>query len=470
MEVLMNYFCKRKGLAFLAALLMICTIAVLANAADKEVKAPQQGKAIEPFPILSFVPPAITEEQLKLYKECNFTVLTVWPKEREYEIMKKHWNGNYILYNIWGDPNITYDDMIAFHPEDPQLVGYFLGDEPNFTHIDVVGKIADKFRSARPGKPCLVNMFPSYAGYQLRSNYTDYVIKYFEVLKPQYCALDNYPCFWFNVDRSDFYYDIANLRHYALKYNSRQIGFVQVYSSNVSREVSESDLAWQVNSFLAYGCKGLWYFNYRHPAAKGSAVKTNDPLNEIFDFRLNSGTTAKPYKPVRVFGSAVLDMNDKPSYAYPLVKNVNGKAIVWGKLLTNFTSVDVFHTSNSVVPGYNPYDPVGADIFYPGEMKYIQNVTPTNPLSVSGFIIAYFEDSSKHPYVMIVNKKHGEDITCAQAAVMTKVEFKDNVKAAFSISNVDGKEKQMKIENKCIVENIGGGEAIFLRLELANDK
>jgi hypothetical protein len=427
---------------------------------------------IKPFPILSWVPPSLSKVQIQLYAEAGFTVMTIWPKEEYYREAKKYWDGNFILFKEW-NPVLSLDDMLGFHPEDRRIVGYLIGDEPDIAKLTEYRKVFKRFRSAHPDKFCFVNLFPQYVGEtRLGGSYLSYVEKYFEFLKPRYCSLDNYPCFWFNIDRTDFYHDIEILRYYAIKNNSRQIGFVQVYSSNVCREVSESDIAWQVNSFLAYGCKGLWYFYYRHPAAGIEApVKENKKLDYIFDFSNKPGKQTKPYKPICVFGSGVLDANDETDYTYPFVKRINKEVLVWGPILSQLKSVAVRHASGTPAAGYSPYAPVGTEPFHSGTEKYIASISVPNDSKGAGeFIISYFEDSKKQPYVMIVNKKHGENLSCEDTSVTAEIVFKDEVTVVFEISNKNAAESEVALNNKIFTRKISGGSAILLRIECSENK
>ena len=128
---------------------------------------------IDTFPILSWVPTVLTDEHIRMYKNAGFTVLTVGPTEHAYKILKEHWKGNYILSKM----GMSYEEMMAYHPDDPCLIGYLIGDEPKYTKIFEYRKIIENFRQKVPSnKIFLVNLLPSHEGEtSLGSNYIDYI-------------------------------------------------------------------------------------------------------------------------------------------------------------------------------------------------------------------------------------------------------------------------------------------------------
>ncbi|MFI4911502.1 MAG: hypothetical protein ACIAQZ_07530 [Sedimentisphaeraceae bacterium JB056] len=423
---------------------------------------------IKPFPILSWVPPQVSQQQLNWYDEAGFTVLTMYPDEDKYEVMKKYWDGNYIVFKEWSE--FDYDDMLAFHPEDDKKIGYLLGDEPLYDGLAEYKVIADKMREADPQRICLVNLFPSYVGEtRLGNGFLDYIKDSFELINPRYCSLDNYPLMWFDVERPEYYYDIEMLRKFSQWNDSKQIGFIQLYSSSVCRDVSESDVAWQVNTLLAYGCKGLWYFNFRHPSAGDSKAKMPE-ISEAGakDFRNLPGQWAEYYKPVyeNFGGSSALGMDDKPSFSFEYVKKANAQALAWGPLLLTLENNAVRHVVNR-----QPFAPVGTEVFAEARFiseanePFINSVKAVDPDKDKGFIISYFENEAKDSYVMIVNKNHGEFITCKGGAAKTKIVFDEEVAGIKIVSPVDGTLEDKKITDRLLTVDIEAGGAILFKVE-----
>jgi hypothetical protein len=424
---------------------------------------------IKPFPIMPWVGPALEQEQMKLFKEAGFTVMFIYPDQEDYVKLKKLWDGNFVIFKEWNIKGYTYDDMLNFHPEDPKRIGFLMGDEPLYSQIKEYKPLFDKFRAKSPQSICFVNLFPSYVGEtRLGGSYQDYVENYFAELKPRYCSLDHYPCLRFDVDSPTYYYDLETLRRYAIKNNSNRIGFVQTYSGIVQRDVSESDVAWQVNSLLAYGCKGLWYYCFRSPgAAKAYAGEEKPeyrypkPLTDgVMDLRKGKGILREYYKQAYSEGPYILDFNDRPTPVYNYVKKVNVETLAWGDCLLKLNNIAVRH-----IAGFQQsFVPVGTEEFAVSTEKYINSVTTSQTTDDMGFIVSYFEDAQRQPYVMIVNKRHGEFMSRKGGTLPINVSLKDNVEKVFVVSNETGKEDETKIVNHNVSFQIDGGGAVLCRL------
>ncbi len=423
---------------------------------------------IKPFPIMPWVGPALDQEQMKLFKDAGFTVMFIYPDETDYTKLKKLWDGNFIVFKEWNLKGYTYDDMLNFHPEDSNRIGFLLGDEPKYAKIDEYVPLFEKFRAKSPQSICFVNLFPSYLGETaLGSSYQAYIESYFEKLKPRYCSLDHYPCLRFDVDSPTYYYDLETFRRHAAKNNSNQVGFVQVYSGSVHRDVSESDVAWQVNSLLAYGCKGLWYYCFRSPGAakaywgeENPAYRNPKLVDTVIDLRKGQGVAREYYKPAYGEGPYILDFNDKPTPVYDYVKKVNVETLAWGDLLLKLNNVAVRH----IVGFQQSFVPVGTEGFAGSTEKYINSVTTSQVLDDMGLIVSYFEDVNNQPYIMIVNKRHGEWMSRKGGLLPITIFLKEDVQDAFFISNINGDYNNAEVIDRKINFNLDGGGAALLKL------
>jgi hypothetical protein len=420
---------------------------------------------VDPFPIFPWTMPEQTEKQLKQFKEANFTVVWLYPvNEVSYKQMKKYWDGNYIISAWWSKDSAqrmkNVEELLKFHAEDPKKIGYFIKDEPDINMIRDIKPLMDRYKKEDPNRIAMVNLYPSHAGQmRLGGSYQEYLETYFNLLEPTYCSFDHYPCYWFNMERKDYYYNIEQMYQIAAKRKSRMMGFVQVFSTPELRDVSESDIAWQVYSLLAYGCKGLWYFPYepfeKVKVQKGAYDYSNYPV-EMREYG----------KSVYNVGDSVIDRAGNPSYAFPYIKRINGEVLVWGTLLTNLNSTLVRHCGRSGLG-----EPVGTETFHPESSlknpgEYITNVVASNPKDDMGFVVGLFEDESKRSYAMVVNKRHGENMTCKQGTIEAIITFRSTVKKAYSISNTTSNvEEMLEITNGKITVKIAGGSAILMRLE-----
>lgn len=466
---------KKRTASIVILLFISITIFALSN--KKRSKPDTQATVpleitINPFPILSFIPPALTGEQLNWFREAGFNVMTIHPDEQDYNTMKKYWDGNFMLFKDFQYKGYDYKAMADFHAEDPNRIGFFLGDEPKTYQLDELKSQYDYLRSKYPHLISLVNMFPSYVSQALLgSSYREYVEQYFRKLKPAYASLDNYPCYRLGYEGTTYYHDLEIMRETAQNNQCKILGFVQVYSSNSLRDVSASDLAWQVNSLLAYGSKGLFYFYFRHPVVaineltNSGLMKTNKK-DSVYDFK--QGRVKVPACNVYEFGSGVLNAQDQKGERFYDVARENAQALAWGNVLVGLKSLKVRH-----VLGYTEaFPPVGCDEFTSNEWsgaeeQYVVSIDSKDKIQNRGFILSYFEDVSKRPYIMIVNKKHGENMSREEGTLTTIIRFKDEVEKVYSVSNTTGKEAPVKLDvNNSFEYQISGGGAVLLRLEL----
>ena len=81
---------------------------------------------IKPFPIMPWVPPALNEEQITLFRDAGFNVLFLYPDEDDYKKMKSLWDGNFALMKEWSVRGYTTEDMLDFHSEDTKKIGYLM--------------------------------------------------------------------------------------------------------------------------------------------------------------------------------------------------------------------------------------------------------------------------------------------------------------------------------------------------------
>lgn len=432
----------------------------------------QSGITINPFPILSFIPPALTEQQLDWFAEAGFNVMMIHPDEKDYSTLKKYWKGNWMLFKEFNYKGFDYKSMVDFHVEDPKRIGFFLGDEPKTYQLDDLKKQYDFLRAKHPNMISLVNLFPSYVSQSvLQSSYREYVDQYFAKLRPAYASLDNYPNYRLGYEGTTYYHDLEMMRETTQKYNCKILGFVQVYSSDAMRDVSDSDLAWQVNSLLAYGSKGLFYFYFRHPIVAINELTNSELMkpnkkDSIYDF--NKGRVKVHDTNVYEFGSGVLNAQDQKGERFDDVAKINAQALAWGEILIDLKSLKVRH-----ILGLNePFPPVGTDEFatknWAGvDEQYIAKIDSNDKTQNKGYILSYFEDAQNRPYIIIVNKKHGENMSCEAGTLASTIRFKNEIVKVYSISNKTGKEESIQLDTNNGFEcEISGGGAILLRLEL----
>ena len=195
--------------------------------------------------------------------EANFT-LVIGPMAGD---KAKHIKlcGKYNLAAIVDCFRAPFDNL----PTSDACWGYRLSDEPATSDFPMLRKQATALRKARPSKLGYINLFPNYADPERQlgaPTYDEYVAKFVDELDPAVLCMDYYPFFKPGKDGRDGYCDnLETMRKYALK---KGIPFWNWFNSlpfGYHTDPTEAQLRWQIYTALAYGAKGVIYFNYNTP-------------------------------------------------------------------------------------------------------------------------------------------------------------------------------------------------------------
>ncbi|MBT8045188.1 MAG: hypothetical protein KJO79_09580, partial [Verrucomicrobiae bacterium] len=254
-------------------------------------------------------------------------------------------------------------------------VAYSLKDEPVPSDYPALGRaMAYIYAHDRSGALPIIDFRPNWAVpyKRWRMTYETAVERFVEEVQPPVLLNCHYPLKRDGSTRPTFYANIEFFRKLALEKNIGLMGFIQVtaHTFKNSKEIdyrtpSESDLNWLVNSYLAYGAQGLWYYNWR-----------------IKDARFGEGL--------------VEGGSGKPTALYFMVQKVNARLRVLSSTLLKLRSKTVCHT-NSVVP-------VDTTRYAEGMIRGIHD------LKGDDFIVSEFynQDDAQDDavYLMIVNKRH----------------------------------------------------------------
>lgn len=146
--------------------------------------------------------------------------------------------------------------------DDYEELGSFRGislmDEPfpeRFERL-AVGVAAVRAR----GHLAYVNLFPSHAV----GPYAEYVGGFVDAVRPDLVSFDRYP-FLAEGEDSGYFADLAVIRDQATRAGLPAWMYVQTLAYAGHRTPTASDIAWQVNTALAYGYTGIQYFTYWTP-------------------------------------------------------------------------------------------------------------------------------------------------------------------------------------------------------------
>jgi hypothetical protein len=208
------------------------------------------------------------------------------------------------------------------------LAGLHLYDEPSRDLFGIVGYTREALQGLAPDKLPYVNVWPSYASNSAlgTSTYEQYLRLYLSEVAPPLLCFDHYPLLEGTGITSDYFYNWAVIRRYALQAGIPSWVFIQSADfggegANISkrRRPNEAEILWQINVSLAYGAKGIQYFTYWTPAATH-------------------------------FGEALVSRDGVLTPLYNYAKRANNYSRVVGKVLLPLTSDSVAHANEEPLP------------------------------------------------------------------------------------------------------------------------
>lgn len=162
------------------------------------------------------------------------------------------------------DTAVEYATSII--PKLDNCIGIMVKDEPDIYGIPKVAQWAKKYAGIKQGVLPFVNLLPSYAGRTaIGSSYESYLESWVNEAGPEnidWLSHDYYPFEARGGTRETIYGDMEAMRKVGLKYDVKTHAFPQACAWSGMRMPNADELRWNVNAYLAYGFKGLSYFNY----------------------------------------------------------------------------------------------------------------------------------------------------------------------------------------------------------------
>lgn len=256
--------------------------------------------------------------------------------------------------------------MVRAAGSSPAVKGFFIMDEPGVRDFAGLAKAVAAVKKHAPGKLAYINLYPDYATLgatdrsQLgTSNYTDYLERFANEVKPQVISYDNYM-----VQSSDdlrnparavsYYRNLLEVRRVALEH---QLPYLNIVSANQIRPhtpiPSPANLQFQAYTTLAAGYRGVTWFNYYGPRYH--------------------------YQPIAPDGGKTL------SWLY--LRDVNAQVAALAPVMSRLISTGVFFTAPA---------PTDKLLLLPGNL--VESVTSPTPV-----MVGEFRHANGKPYVMVVN-------------------------------------------------------------------
>ena len=205
-------------------------------------------------------------------------------------------------------------EVVADYAEFDNLKEWILCDEPTAAKFSILGKLVDAFRRLDPGRKTFINLLPNYAVPDMlgTEDYETYLTDFCEIVKPDYLCYDNYEFIgaWDTTQRRGLYLSNMEIaRKVADKYGLETRVIVLLTKHGPYSYVSAAEIAWQSNTSLLYGMKGLSFFTYWLPDDDDSFVWSEAMINEESEPTEHYYNVQSQNKTTRVLGNALYNTN-----------------------------------------------------------------------------------------------------------------------------------------------------------------
>lgn len=372
----MKIFKKSIVLGVIAAMAMM---PMTVNAANNNWK--QDEFIISTFHAVPGVPNGYTVQLLSKVKEANLNYVETTFSSQQTNILVleiceqlglKAIIQDYNMFGGYQDIEVPAktDEEIAKSVENAMntygkyksLAGYYIWDEPYQNQFELVRKTMDAFAAKDPDRLLFVgsqqSSSPSY--HWEDGTFKAYIDDYASIVNPP-LMMSNYSYFYHDVDngvpleQSNIWNDLAYLRKLALQKDIPFWYYVQLVGDpvqNILGNMTVDKVRFEVNNLLAYGVKGITYYNTH---------------------------------------MALTDDYGRPTEIFDGVKQINKETLVLGNALFPMTSKLVYHTGE-VRNDYGYADDIS-------DSKLLKSAT-------DGLVIGEFESEKGEDFVFITARTY----------------------------------------------------------------
>jgi len=289
-------------------------------------------------------PPEASENAYKVFTDSlKFSFwLYVWPWEMNYidpigidynayvdgivSFEARSGSGNFGREGQIPIPGLTDDDwsnletFVTEMKDKPQVIGYFIIDEPSQNAFPNLGDIIKYLHQNDAGRPGFIDLFPNYAG---MGDYELYVKECMDIVRPELIAYNHYHFYTGGGDGSRYFENMEVIKKYADLY---EIPFVVSPQAMGTEGTPYPELNWRIPTneehrwlaytSLTYGAKGLvWFYIGASPEYRASdwgAAASPDSTRLI-------ASIAQLNKEIDNMGDILISLTSEGVYHYPNV-------------------------------------------------------------------------------------------------------------------------------------------------------
>jgi hypothetical protein len=198
------------------------------------------------------------------------------------------------------------DAIVAAYSKHPATAGYFVVDEPAEGAFGGLGEVVAYLRAKDPAHVAFINLLPNFG---VGAGYEHHVEAFATTVKPFAISYDHYH-FHKSADGPGFFPNLESVRKISLKHGLPFWNIVLAIQHGDFRAPTEAEKRFEAMQTLAYGGKGLLWFTYWQPEAKG-------------------------------WGDAIINFDGMPTRQYGEIKRINADVQAIGKSLLHAGSIEV---------------------------------------------------------------------------------------------------------------------------------
>jgi hypothetical protein len=327
------------------------------------------------FPIMPWNGPGPDLAAMKRLRACGFTLAGfVTPKQLGLcrkaglkAIVSDRRTSGYDWTKV--DERVARRNVASLLKEvgkNPAVFGFYLRDEPGPEMFPGLETVASILREKAPGRWPYINLFPNYATPDQTgtATYLDYLQKFCDVCHPMILSYDHYAFYEGGGMGAGYWNNLEQMRSVALSHSLPFWTIVQAMGMLNFREPTAADLRFEVYSSLAYGARGIAYFQYQ--------------ASPSGNFRMSA-----------------IDQFGNPSPTWYSLQNINLQIAALAPTLLQLRSDDVYHFAS--IPA-GSHGPRGDDL-----LTSVDN---------GDWMAGDFTHRDGSRYVLIVNKNLGGSAPC----------------------------------------------------------
>ncbi|MFI0899262.1 hypothetical protein [Streptomyces sp. NPDC020983] len=171
-----------------------------------------------------------------------------------------------------GDAEVSLRALFGAYQDQPAFAGLTLADEPAANRFATLGSLTATARAVAPGSLPYLNLRrlgqpygPWGTAPMDVPTYTRYLQEALDTIAPSVLSFDRYPMLSGGAEDPGYHQNWALVRAAGLRAGIPTWTFIQSLQYAGHRLPTPAELAWQVNTSLAYGAKGIQYFTYWTP-------------------------------------------------------------------------------------------------------------------------------------------------------------------------------------------------------------